>query len=80
MGVSDRWIVCLLGRDVIGREAEVILDVAVAADGLGQVVVLELAEDHSVGLVEDVGQHVEPAAVGHAHDDLAHPVRRLPAR
>ena len=65
----------LVGRDVVGREAEVVLDVAVAADGLGQVVALELVEDHSVGLVEDVGQDVEPAAVRHAHDDFADPGR-----
>ena len=61
----------LVGRDVIGREAEVILDVAVTADGLGQVVALELVEDHPVGFIEDVGQDVEPAAVRHAHDDFA---------
>ena len=36
----------LVGRHVIGREAKVILDVAVAADGLGQVVALEFVEDH----------------------------------
>ena len=59
---------------VIGREAEMVLDVAVAGDGLRHVA-LELAEDHSVGLVQDVGQDVEPAAVGHSHDDLEHPVR-----
>ena len=63
---------------MIGREAEVILHVAVAADGLGQVVALELVEDHPVRLVEDVGQHVQPAAVRHAHDDLADPARAGP--
>ena len=61
----------LVGGDVVGREAEVVLDVAVTADGLGQVVAFEFVEDHSVGLVEYVGQHVQPAAVRHAHDDLA---------
>ena len=70
----------LVGRDVIGREAEVILDVAVAADRLGQVVALELVEDHPVGLVEDVRQHVEPPAVRHAHDDLPDALPRRPAR
>ena len=61
----------LVGRDVVGREAEVILDVAVTADGLGQVVAFELVEDHSVRFIEDVGQHVEPAPVRHAHDNFA---------
>ena len=37
LGVSDRWIVLLVGRDVVGREAQVVLDVAVAGDRLGQV-------------------------------------------
>ena len=31
---------------------------------------LELGEDLLVRLADDVGQHVEPAAVGHADDDL----------
>ncbi len=61
----------LVGRDVFGGEAEVVLDVAVTADGLGQVVALEFVEDHAVRFVEDVGQDVEPAAVRHAHDDFA---------
>jgi len=29
-------------------------------------------EDHPVGLAHDVGQHIEAAAVGHAHGDLLH--------
>ena len=33
-------------------------------------VALELLEDLRVGLADDVGQHVQPAAVGHADDDL----------
>ena len=66
-GEVDRVFV---GGDVVGGEAEVILDVAVAADGLGEVVAFELVENHAVRLVEDVGQHVQPAAVRHADDDL----------
>ena len=65
--------VLVLGH-VVGREAQVVLDVAVAGDGLRHVP-LELAEDQAVGLVQDVGQDVEPAAVGHAHDDLEDAVR-----
>ena len=48
--------------------AEVILDVAPAVD-LG-IPVLELAEDLPRTFVEDIDQHVQPPAVGHAHDDL----------
>ena len=54
-----------------------ILHVAVAVDGgLRQVVILELVEEVREGLVEGVGQHVEPAAVRHADDELLHTQRR----
>ena len=60
--------------DAIVGEAEVILHVAVAGHRVREVVVLELAEDFLVRLAEDVGEDVEPAAVGHAHDDLSTPL------
>ena len=55
----------------VGRGAEVIFDVAGAADvvGLGRAA-RELVEDGAVRLAHDVGEHVEAAAVGHADDDL----------
>jgi len=59
-----------VGGHVVAREPEVILHVAIAAHRLGQVL-LELAEDHSIRLVQSVSQHVEPPAVRHADDDLA---------
>ncbi len=62
----------LVGCHVVGRETEVVLDVSITADGFGQVVAFEFVEDHSVRLVEDVCQHVQPTAVRHAHDNLAH--------
>ncbi len=31
---------------------------------------LKLVEDHAVGFAHHRGQHVQPAAVGHADDDL----------
>ena len=68
---------CLSWRHVVGREPQVVLDVAVAGDRLRHVP-LELAEDQPVGLVQDVGQDVEPAPVRHAHDDLEHAVRSRP--
>ena len=63
-----------LAADAVAGEAEVVLHVAVAGHRVGQVVFLELGEDLGVGLAEDVGQDVEPAAVGHAEDDLANAV------
>ncbi len=49
-----------------------IFDVAVARDRLRDVP-FKFVENHAVGLVQDVHQNVEPAPVGHAHHDLAHP-------
>ena len=56
--------------------AVVVLDVAGAAlrdrgDGLDRGGALELAEDRLVRAAQVVGEHVQPAAVGHADDDLA---------
>jgi hypothetical protein len=48
----------------------VVLHVAVAAHVLRQSGALELREDHLVGLVEHVGEHVEPPAVRHAEHHL----------
>ena len=50
--------------------AEVVLHVAGALHGARVDVALELAEDLAVGLADDVGEHVEPAAVRHADGDL----------
>ena len=54
--------------------AEVVLDVARALRAARVDVALELVEDLRVGLADDVGEHVEPAAVRHADDDLVEPV------
>ena len=55
--------------------AEVVLDVAGAALGIGGdclegPLALELAQDRLVGAADHMGQHVQPAAVGHAEHDL----------
>ena len=50
--------------------AEVVLDVAGPLGAARVQVALELLEDLRVGLADDVGQHVQPAAVGHADDGL----------
>ena len=68
-----------LGRLVLADRAEVVLHVARALRARGIELALELAEDLRVRLADDVGEHVEPAAVGHAEHDVAH-ARRRPAR
>src|SRR5690349_20265170 len=56
--------------EVLALGTQVVLDVA-GAVGLARVeVALELAEDLADRLADDVRQHVEPAAVRHADDDL----------
>ena len=61
------------GGLIVRAEAAVVLDVAVTTVAVGADVVLELVEDHRVGLLEDVGENVEAAAVGHPHHDLFGP-------
>ncbi len=68
-------------RDLAGARraralgAQVVLDVAAAAllvhdDRLDRPLALELAQDHLVRPPDDVREHVQPAAVRHAHHDL----------
>ncbi len=57
----------------VGRVAEVVLHVAATEVGLA-VGVFECGEHLAQALLHDVHEHVEPAAVGHAHDDLVDPV------
>lgn len=59
------------GEGALG--AQVVLHVAGAVHRLRVEVALELPEDLRVGLADDVGQDVQPAAVGHADDDLVQP-------
>ena len=59
----------LLGDVVVGI-ALVVFDVALVVVAIGAVGTLELGEDFLVGLVQQVRQHVEPPAVGHADDHL----------
>ena len=55
---------------VVAAGAEVVLHVAGTVRLRRVQVALELAEDLRVRLADDVGQHVEPAAVRHADDDF----------
>ena len=66
---SDRCTLRAVGGRPVAAVAQVILHVAAAAVQL-RVDVLELAEDLARALAHDVGQHVEPAAMGHAQHDL----------
>ena len=55
----------------VGRGAEVVFDVGRALDILGiGGIALEFREDGREGLADEIGQHVEPAAMGHAHHHL----------
>ena len=60
--------------DVLALGAQVVLHVTGAVRLARVHVALELAEDLRVGLADDVGQHVQPAAVRHPDDDLVHAV------
>ena len=66
MAASSRRMSAPRRADVLAGGAEVVLDVARALHRHRVDVALELAEDRVVALAQDVRQHVEPAAVGHA--------------
>ena len=57
----------------VSAGAEVVFDVARTAHvfGIGSAA-RKFVEDHAVWLGQHVGEHVEPAAVGHAVNDFAH--------
>ncbi len=50
-----------------GGVTEVVFDVAPADGGFRQVVRREFAEDGFQRFVENIGEHIQPSAVGHAH-------------
>ena len=70
------------GRGNVRREAKVVLHVAIAAERIGKVVVLEFVEDFLERLAEDIGEYVQAAAMGHADDQFlgAEPRRLLHQR
>ena len=53
--------------------ALVVLHVPRSLHRFGIEIALELLENLAVRLPHDVGQDVEPAAMGHAHDHFGHP-------
>ncbi len=60
----------------VGRGAEVILDVARAVGVVGRGrAALELVEDRAMRLRQNMGEHVEPAAMGHAERNVLHAER-----
>ena len=58
------------GVDDVGREAQVVLDVA--GRQVGVVLALELGEQVLGHLAQRIDQHVQPAAVRHADDHFLH--------
>jgi hypothetical protein len=66
-GRGDRGAVAALEHPA---GAEVVLHVPGTVRAARVQVALELLEDLRVGLADDVGQHVEPATMGHAHHRL----------
>ena len=76
VGLQPHQHALLVAALVGALGAVVVLDVARAAlrdrgHGLDRGRALELAEDRLVRAAQVVGEHVQPAAVGHADDDLA---------
>jgi hypothetical protein len=49
-----------------------ILHVAIAAYGVGNIILGELLKEHVERLAQNVRQHAEASAVGHAKHDLFH--------
>src|SRR5579875_927526 len=49
-----------------------VFNIAVAVHGVWQIFVFKLGKDLLIRLAENIGQHVEPAAMGHAENDLAY--------
>jgi hypothetical protein len=62
-----------IAEDPLRLESKVVFDVTGLAVGVIGVFAVEFVEDGAVRLAEDVPEHVDAAAVGHAHDDLARP-------
>ena len=56
--------------DALGEVAEVVFHVAIAADHVGDEIFRELVENEFEGLAQEISQDIEPAAVGHAHDNF----------
>ena len=72
-GEGDAELLVFRGGDGV-LVAEVVLHVAVAEDGFGDVVLVELGEELAAGFAEGVDEDIETAAVGHADDDLLNAV------
>ena len=68
-----------LVRNMVVRIALVVFDVALVVGAIGLVGPLELGEDILVGFVQQMRQHVEPSAVGHADHHLLNPQLRTSA-
>ena len=74
LAATDTLIVDPLPDGELALGAQVVLHVTGALHRTRVDVALELAEDLGVALADDVGEHVEPTAVGHADGDLVEAV------
>ena len=73
---GERQVHLVVVELAVRRGAEMVLHVARAFDLVRRRrAALELVEDRAVRLAHDLRQHIEPAAMGHAHDDLLHAER-----
>src|SRR6266404_5016439 len=65
------------GRELSNRAiTEVIFYVAIASDRFGNVVLAELGENDAERFFQEICEHVEPAAVRHAHANFFNPIGR----
>ena len=64
---ADFHLIACRGRAHVAI-TKVILHVAIAADGIRREIALELVENDVERLVENIGEDVETAAMGHSHD------------
>lgn len=61
------FVACFGGVGII--VTEVVFDITVAVDAFGDIIFCKFFKDKVIGFAHDVGEDVEAAAVGHAHDD-----------
>src|SRR5262245_54667059 len=57
-------------RDAVAGKAEMVLNVAGPIAGGGEKIILEFREDFCIRLTENIGQDIEPPAMGHPKHDL----------
>ena len=78
---ASRIFTCAPERKSCARAiTEVILHIAVPRDEFGNIVLAEFGEDYLERFLEEIREHVESAAVRHAHANFLDPVARARCR